>query len=83
MDTKTTLRSVLVALLELARANLPASVDRIAGRLGISHDEVRDALDRLDDDGLADAMRARLTLRGLAVASRLAERREVRLWLAA
>jgi predicted ArsR family transcriptional regulator len=82
MDTNTMV-SVAVALFDLARANRPANVERVAGRLGITEAQARLALRGLEARGLADAMRARLTLLGLAVASSAAQGREVRLPLAA
>lgn len=73
---KTLLRSVLVALFDLARANLPATVDRVGGRVGLSDDLTRRVLARLEADGLVDAHRVRLTIVGLAIATRLTGERD-------
>lgn len=91
MDTSTDLRSTdkrllgatLLALFDLARANVPASVERLGGRLGASDDRIRRALARLERDGLADAERVRLSLLGLAIATRLLEAREASVAFAA
>lgn len=82
MDTNTNL-SVLLALFELARQNRPAHVERVAGRLGLDTDATRRALRALEARGLADAMRVRLTLAGLAVASSAARGQDVVAALAA
>ena len=74
---KIILRSVLVALFDLARANLPATVDRLGGRVGLPDDLTRRALAHLETDGLADATRVRLSMLGLALATRLVEQREL------
>jgi Mn-dependent DtxR family transcriptional regulator len=74
---KNTMVSVLVALFDLARMNRPANVERVAGRVGVSVEEARAALRGLEARGLADAMRARLTLTGLALAASAAQGREI------
>jgi predicted ArsR family transcriptional regulator len=60
---------VLLALFDLARGDRPATVDRLAARLALSADAVRAGLAALERAGLADAMRVRLTLPGLAWAA--------------
>lgn len=80
---KNTMVSVLVALFDLARMNRPANVERIAGRLGITVEDARAALRGLEARGLADALRARLTLTGLALAASVAQGRELALQSAA
>lgn len=72
---KNILRSVLVALFDLARANLPATVQRVGGRVGLPDELTRRALAQLERDGLADATRVRLSMVGLAIATRLCEQR--------
>ncbi|MDQ3035742.1 MAG: hypothetical protein M3Y87_25285 [Myxococcota bacterium] len=78
-----TMVSVLVALFELARSNRPANVQRVAGRLGMTETDTRSALRALDQRGLVDAQRVRLSLPGLALASMAAQGRDVQLPLAA
>jgi hypothetical protein len=80
---RTTLRAaVLLALFDLARLGRLESktelvtVEIVAGRIGASSRDVRGALLELDRRELADAGRARLTLRGLALASSLAAIRD-------
>ncbi|AKF11780.1 hypothetical protein [Sandaracinus amylolyticus] len=80
---KNTMVSVLVVLFELARANRPANVERIARRLDLGVEETRAALRGLEVRGLADAVRCRLTLVGLALASSAAQGREIHLAAAA
>ncbi len=63
--------AVLFALLDLARADVPAHAGEIALRLGLSATRVGESLVHLERRGLADAERARLTMRGLAVAQAL------------
>lgn len=60
---------LLAALLDLGRADVPATAIRLAARLDRSPDGVRADLRRLDADGYADASRCRLTFLGLAVAA--------------
>ena len=78
-----TMVSVLVALFDLARANRHANVLRVAGRLGLTEAQTRAALRALEERGLADAQRVRLSLLGLALASQAAQGRDVALPLAA
>ncbi|UJR84768.1 hypothetical protein [Sandaracinus amylolyticus] len=80
---KNTMVSVLVALFDLARTNRPANVERIARQLELGADETRAALRGLEARGLADALRCRLTLVGLALASSAAQGREIHLAAAA
>jgi Mn-dependent DtxR family transcriptional regulator len=65
--------SVLFAVYDLAAADVPAHAGRIAARVGLSPTEVAEILLHLEARGLVDAGRARLTLRGLAVAHALVE----------
>ncbi len=60
---------LLAALLELARADVPATAIRIAARLERTPDAVRLDLARLERAGFADAARCRLTLPGLVIAA--------------
>lgn len=68
-------RSILFVLFDLARADRPATVDRIAARLGTSPNQVRQRLDQLERLKLVDAQRVRLTLAGLAIATSLSANR--------
>jgi DNA-binding FadR family transcriptional regulator len=52
-----------------AHASRPPSLLRLAMLLGVPRDDVQDALDVLEKQGLVDARRARLTFIGLAVAA--------------
>jgi DNA-binding IscR family transcriptional regulator len=61
--------AVLLALFDLARAGLPSSATRVAGRLDLPVAPVEAALARLASTGLVSG--SRLTLPGLALASSL------------
>ncbi len=65
------LASLVVTLFDLSRLGLPADVGRIAGRLGIEAARVQRGLEVLDERGLVDVRRTRLTLAGLALAAQL------------
>jgi DNA-binding MarR family transcriptional regulator len=69
MPTKPLLLDVLASLFQLARMGRPAHAGAIARRLGTTPSVAARALVRLEQLGLCDASRGRLTLRGLAVAS--------------
>jgi hypothetical protein len=69
--------SLLVALLDLARAGLPLETGRLAGRIGLSMADTEAALGRLESVGLV-VRGPRLTMTGLALATSLAEDRERR-----
>ncbi|MFT3926011.1 MAG: hypothetical protein QM778_25935 [Myxococcales bacterium] len=62
---------VLRALFQLALADCPADAGSVARLLGLRASQVAQALVELDVQGLVDAERARLTMRGLAVAAGL------------
>ena len=66
---RTTLLSVLYALFSLASADSKAHVSAVARAAGVSPTLAVRALARLEELGLCDASRVRLTFRGLAVAS--------------
>lgn len=61
--------AVLVSLFDLAREGHHAHMGNVAGRLGISRAEVVRALKLLEQKGLVEAHRCRLTMGGLAVAA--------------
>ncbi len=65
--------SVLFAVYDLASADLPAHAGRIATEVGLSPTAVGEILLHLERRGLVDAGRARLTMRGLAIAHALTE----------
>jgi DNA-binding IclR family transcriptional regulator len=67
--------AVLVALLDLVRAGLPASVSRLAGRLGMQVADTEAALARLATVGLV-VDGPRLTMTGLALSTSLAAERD-------
>ncbi len=69
---------LLVALLDLAQSDLPASVQALAVSLGITRREAANALSDLDRQGLIRAETMRLTFLGLAYAARLRQSRPVR-----
>jgi DNA-binding IclR family transcriptional regulator len=60
--------SVLAALFELARADIPANPKTLADCLGAPEPQLRDLLAGLDAQGLVDADRTRLTMKGLVLA---------------
>lgn len=62
---------VLRGLYDLAQADVPAETCVLGRMLGVRPSEVASGLLRLERLGLACAERARLTMRGLAVAVRL------------
>ncbi|MFO0694422.1 MAG: hypothetical protein U0230_12760 [Polyangiales bacterium] len=63
--------AVLVSLFDLAREGKHAHMGNVAGRLGISRAEVVRALKLLEQKGLVEAHRCRLTMAGLAVSASL------------
>lgn len=73
-----TARAALVALYELGSDDRPADAGRVARRLGISPSAAARALLELDGLGLVWAERCRLTMQGLAKASRLSAQRTTR-----
>lgn len=60
--------SVLEALFELAQADIPATPEALADWLDAPEPQLRDLLTRLDAQGLIDAGRTRLTMKGLVLA---------------
>lgn len=80
MMTKRTTRDEAIALLtalhELARANRPADLGVLAGRLGWGVGRAVRVLAHLERRGLADRARCRLSLAALAVAVVLTAERE-------
>jgi hypothetical protein len=64
--------SLLQTLYELARADIPATPTVLTDWLGAPEPELQDLLTRLDAQGLADAQRCRLTMKGLVLALTLA-----------
>ena len=60
--------SVLEALFELAQADIPANPEALADWLNAPESQLRDLLTRLDAQGLVDAGRTRLTMKGLVLA---------------
>ncbi len=60
--------SVLEALYELAQADIPATPTALADWLNAPEPQLRDLLTRLDAQGLVDAERTRLTMKGLVLA---------------
>ena len=66
----------LLALFDLAQRGIPADETCVAGRLGVSEATVHAAFTHLESRGLVDVERARLTLRGLTIASALRAARE-------
>lgn len=63
--------AVLFALFDLARTDRHATVLRVARATSLGKDEVLAALGALDQAGLADAERVRLTMPGLTLAAML------------
>jgi Mn-dependent DtxR family transcriptional regulator len=66
--TQDEILSVLFALHDLARADVPAHAGEIGLRLGLSATRVGEGLVHLERRGLADAARVRLTMQGLVIA---------------
>lgn len=62
----------------LSLADRPATASRLGTRLGVSPLRVAEGLLHLERRGLVDAGKARLTLRGLAIATALRAAREER-----
>ncbi len=60
--------SLLETLYELARADIPATLDVLAEWLDAPEPQVQDLLTRLDAQGLVDAPHCRLTMQGLVLA---------------
>lgn len=69
---------LLVALLDFAQADHPASVNALAVTLGITRRAAANALSDLDRQGLVRAETMRLTFLGLAHAARHRGTRQVR-----
>jgi Mn-dependent DtxR family transcriptional regulator len=68
-------KKTLIALFDLAQADVPASVQSLATHLGHSRKEVASCLDELGRLGLVRPETVRLTLVGLMKASGLRSRR--------
>ena len=70
---RTTHDTLVLDLLDLlyAQAHLPSDATTLALRLGVTPTRIAEALLHLERRGMADASRARLTLRGLAAAAAL------------
>lgn len=66
--------AVLFTLVDLARADVPAHAGELGARVGLSATEAGEILVHLERRGLVDAARARLTMRGLAIAQALLAR---------
>ncbi len=64
--------ALLLALYQLARANRPADLGLLAGRLGWGAGRVVRVLTHLEKKGVADRTTCRLTMMGLTVATQLA-----------
>jgi len=62
---------VLRTLFELAQHDRPAHAGALGAELGITRTLAAEALVKLDDAGLVRAEHARLTMRGLVLATRL------------
>lgn len=67
-------KHLLVALLDCAQANVPASVQRLSQELGVPRRLVAEGLNQLDRAGLVSAGSIRLTLCGLMHATGLRKR---------
>ena len=59
---------LLHTLFELGRADIPATPELLAARLGAPVARVRSLLHRLNAQRLVDEMRCRLTMKGLVLA---------------
>ena len=68
---------LLEALYDQARADTPATPSRVAAWLDVSLPKVMELLARLDRQGLVDAKRCRLTMKGLVLALSMAGSRKV------
>jgi len=66
--TKHEALTLLTTLHELARLNQPCAVDDVGRRLGWGMRRVFRVLGHLDERGVADRARCRLTMTGLALA---------------
>ncbi|MGB8332363.1 MAG: hypothetical protein WCE62_19720 [Polyangiales bacterium] len=60
--------SLLETLYEMGRADVPATVEALATWLNVPETRVQALLPRLDAQGLVDAKRCRLSMRGLVLA---------------
>lgn len=69
LDTKSLAAHVIVTLAEAQGAGLSPRIDELAASIGVRKADVRDVVSRLHHEGHVDAMRLRLTLSGLALAS--------------
>lgn len=67
-------KKLLIALLDLAQSDVPASVQSLAEHLGATRREVAEGLSALDQAGLVRAEKIRLTMVGLVRAAGLRER---------
>ena len=70
---RTTRDTLVLDVLDVlyTRAHVPSDASSLALHLGVTPTKVAEALLHLEERGMADATRARLTLRGLAAASAL------------
>ena len=68
---------LLETLYDQARADVPATPSSVAPWLDVSLPKVMELLTRLDRQGLIDAKRCRLTMKGLVLAVSMAGSRKV------
>jgi hypothetical protein len=64
----------LIALFDLAQADIPATRDRLAAWLGVPVAQLEAVVAHLARESLVDARRLRLTMRGLCHAARVGAR---------
>ena len=69
LDPKSLAAHVIVTLADAQSAGLSPRIDELAASIGVRKADVRSVVSSLHHEGHVDAMRLRLTLSGLALAS--------------
>ncbi len=72
LDTKSIAAHVIVILSRAQADGRALRLDEVASEIGIRKADVRNVVTRLHAEGHVDAMRLRLTMTGLAIATSLA-----------
>jgi DNA-binding IscR family transcriptional regulator len=73
LDSKSIAAHVVVMLAHAQELGRAVRLDELASEIGVRKSDVRDVVTRLHAEGHVDALRLRLTMTGLALATSLAD----------
>lgn len=73
LDTKSIAAHVVVVLAHAQELGRTVRLDELASEIGVRKSDVRQVVTRLHAEGHVDALRLRLTMTGLALATSLAD----------